>query len=232
MKFGIVIFPGSNCDHDCHHVITNVLGEEAIFLWHKETYLQGVDCVVLPGGFSYGDYLRSGAMAACAPIMKSVRDYAASGGLVFGICNGFQILQEARLLPGALMRNKSLSFICKDLFVRVENNETPFTFSNRRNEVLKIPIAHMDGSFFLEPRGLEKLKQNNQIILRYATASGDLDDDANPNGSVESIAGICNETKNVFGLMPHPERCSEEMLGNRDGFKIWESLLQWNKQHR
>ncbi len=225
MKFGIIVFPASNCDHDCHHVCTEVMGHQAEFLWHKQTDLGNADCLILPGGFSYGDYLRSGAMAACSPIMDSVRKFADDGGLVIGICNGFQILQEAGLLPGGLMRNNSLEFICRDVFVRVERNDTPFTRTCRAGEVLRIPIAHMDGNFFIDRKALDKLESRGQILFRYCDASGDVGDDSNPNGSVGAVAGVTNERGNVMGLMPHPERCSESILGNRDGRKLFESIV-------
>ncbi|MFA5811496.1 MAG: phosphoribosylformylglycinamidine synthase subunit PurQ [bacterium] len=227
MKFGIVVFPGSNCDHDCLHVVTDVLGHEGFFLWHKERGLRGADCLILPGGFSYGDYLRSGAMAACSPIMDSVKAFAAKGGLVIGICNGFQILQEARLLPGVLMRNQTLKFICRDVFVRVERNDTPFTSAIRQNEVLRIPIAHMDGNFFTDKKQLDRLNEDRRILFRYCDEDGRIDEDSNPNGSMEAVAGVLNEKGNVCGLMPHPERCSESLLRNRDGIKIFESIVTW-----
>ncbi len=227
MKFGIIVFPGSNCDHDCHHVVGEVLGQDAFFLWHKDSDLKGADCVILPGGFSYGDYLRSGAMAARSPIMESVREFASKGGLVIGICNGFQILQEARLLPGALIRNDSLKFICKDVRVRVERTDTPFTCACGLGEVLTIPIAHMDGNFFMEKKQVAKLKDNNQMVFRYCGPEGRPTEEYNPNGSVEAVAGIINEKGNVCGMMPHPERCSESILGNRDGVKILESVVKW-----
>ena len=226
MKFGIIVFPGSNCDHDCYHVITEVLGQEAAFLWHKDTRLDGFDCLILPGGFSYGDYLRSGAMAACSPIMDAVRTFAERGGYVIGICNGFQILQEAGLLPGVLMRNKTLKFICRDVFVRVENTTTPFTVACTPGQVLRIPIAHMDGNFFADSKDMTKLAKRKQWLFRYCTADGDVDDDMNPNGSLEAVAGLINERGNVCGMMPHPERCSEGILGNRDGLKVFESIVK------
>lgn len=225
MKFGIVVFPGSNCDHDCHHVITHVLGHEAFFLWHTDTDLQGADALILPGGFSHGDYLRAGAMAASSPIMESVKAYAKQGGLVIGLCNGFQILQQARLLPGALMHNRSLKFICRNVFLRVDNERTPFTNLCRKGEVLRMPIAHMEGSFFLEPRLVTKLVADQRVLFRYCSADGELNDDVNPNGSFEAVAGIINEKGNVCGMMPHPERCSELLLGNRDGLKIFSSMI-------
>jgi len=232
MKFGIIVFPGSNCDHDCHHVVTHVLGQEAQFLWHKERDLRGSDCVILPGGFSYGDYLRSGAMAACSPIMDTVKEFAAAGGLVIGICNGFQILQETRLLPGALMRNDNLKFICRDVCVRVENTNTPFTCACRPGEVLRIPIAHMDGNFFTDKREIARLTKQHQLVMRYCDAEGNVSDNDNPNGSMEAVAGVVNEKGNVLGMMPHPERCSEDELGNTDGIKIFKSIVQWASARR
>jgi phosphoribosylformylglycinamidine synthase subunit PurQ / glutaminase len=228
MKFGIIVFPGSNCDHDCFHVVTSVLGHEAVFLWHKERDLQGSDVLVLPGGFSYGDYLRSGAMAACSPIMESVRAFAEAGGVVIGICNGFQILQEARLLPGALMRNDSLKFVCRDVFVRVERTDNPFTCACSHGEVLRMPVAHMDGNFFIDRKQLSRLEKAGQILLRYCDEEGHEAEVANPNGSMGAVAGLLNEAGNVMGLMPHPERCSESLLGNRDGMKIFESIAAWS----
>ena len=227
MKFGVIVFPGSNCDHDCYHVIDKVLGHEVFFLWHKETDLRGADCIILPGGFSYGDYLRSGAMAARSPIMESVREFAKKGGLVIGICNGFQILQEARLLPGALIRNDSLKFVCKDVRVRVERTDTPFTCGMTTGEVLTIPIAHMDGNFFADKKYFSKLADSRQLLFRYCDADGTVTDEYNPNGSLEAVAGIVNDKGNVCGMMPHPERCSESILGNRDGVRVFESIVQW-----
>lgn len=225
MKFGIIVFPGSNCDHDCHHVVTDALKQEAVFLWHKDKDLKGADCLILPGGFSYGDYLRSGAMAACSPIMGPVKEFAERGGLVIGICNGFQILQEARLLPGALIRNKTLKFICRDVHVRVERTDTPFTRRLKKGQVLKIPIAHMDGNFFMEEGELKNLNKSKRVLFRYCDENGKLAEGANPNGSDDFIAGVMNERGNVMGLMPHPERCSERLLGNEDGLKIFESII-------
>ena len=227
MKFGIVVFPGSNCDHDCMHVVTKVLRQEGEFLWHKDTDLKGADCLVMPGGFSYGDYLRSGAMAACSPIMEPVKRFAEGGGLVIGICNGFQILQEARLLPGALMRNATLKFICRDIHVRVERTDTPFTCACREGEVLRIPIAHMDGNFVMPDADHEKLEKGRQVLFRYCDRDGKLVKDRNPNGSERFIAGVISGRGNVCGLMPHPERASEEVLGNREGVKILESIVKW-----
>jgi phosphoribosylformylglycinamidine synthase I len=232
MKFGIIVFPGSNCDHDCLHVVTQVLGHEAFFLWHKDRDLNGAHCLILPGGFSFGDYLRSGAMAARSPIMDSVREFASKGGLVFGICNGFQILQEARLLPGALIRNDSLKFVCRDVYLRVGRTDTPFTCACTPGEVLRIPIAHMDGNFFADKKYVSKLKRSGQLLFRYCDEEGNITDEYNPNGSVEAIAGLIDERGNVCGMMPHPERCSESMLGNRDGFRIFESIVAWAAKKR
>lgn len=226
MKFGIVVFPGSNCDHDCYHVTKHVLGHDAKFLWHKQNSLGDIDALILPGGFSYGDYLRSGAMAACSPIIEAVKVFAQNDGPVIGICNGFQILQEAGLLPGALMRNKTLKFICKDVNVRVETDDSMFSNSCSTGEVLRIPIAHMDGNFFADKTTFNRLKKNGQILFRYCDREGNLSADSNPNGSLEAIAGISNEAGNVCGMMPHPERCSEGLLGNRDGLKIFQSIIK------
>jgi phosphoribosylformylglycinamidine synthase len=230
MKFGIIVFPGSNCDHDCYHVTKHVLGHDSAFLWHKDTDLDGADCLVLPGGFSYGDYLRSGAMAACSPVMESVKKFADGGGLVIGICNGFQILQEAGLLPGSLMRNDTLKFICRDVFVRVEHTDSPFTNAAGMGAVLRIPIAHHDGNFFADAKTLARLENNKQVLMRYCSEEGTVDGDGNPNGSVQSIAGVTNEKGNVFGMMPHPERCSEAILGNRDGVAVFESIVEAVKE--
>jgi phosphoribosylformylglycinamidine synthase I len=225
MKFSVTVFPGSNCDHDCEHVLKDVLGADVEMVWHKETDLINPDCVVVPGGFSYGDYLRTGAIARFSPVMKSVADFASAGGLVIGICNGFQILCEAGLLPGALIRNKSLQFICRNVHIRVEETDTPFTNTCRKGQVLKIPIAHGEGNYFIDPDGLEKLRKNRQVIVRYCDEKGTMGAEANPNGSLDDIAGICNEKRNVFGLMPHPERCSEDELGCHDGLFIFKSIL-------
>jgi len=227
MKFGIIVFPGSNCDDDCRHVLADVLGHEAFFIWHKSTDLNGANCLILPGGFSYGDYLRSGAMAAQSPVMKSVKKFEKEGGLIFGICNGFQILQEARLLPGALIRNSTLKFICRDVFVRVEQTQSPFTMACRNGQVMRIPIAHMDGNFYMEKKSLMKITDENQVLFRYCDPDGNLGKEFNPNGSMEFVAGVTNENGNVCGMMPHPERCSESILGNRDGMKIFESIISW-----
>lgn len=226
MKFGIVQFPGSNCDQDVFHVLANVFGQPTRYIWHKDRTLGDVDCVVLPGGFSYGDYLRTGAIARFSPAMKAVADHARSGGLVIGICNGFQILCEAHLLPGALIRNKNLKFICEHVYLRVETTNSPFTNACQRGQVLRIPIAHGEGCYFAEPHVVEQLRRHDRILLRYCTKDGRVTAAANPNGSVHNIAGICNEERNVFGLMPHPERASEAILGSEDGRYIFESILR------
>lgn len=219
MKFGVVQFLGSNCDRDCLYVLQKILKQEAKLIWHEATDLSGLDGVVLPGGFSYGDYLRTGAMAARSPVMKAVSAFADRGGLVLGICNGFQILCEAGLLSGALMRNKSLEFVCENCELSVERNDTRFTSGYQRGEKIKMPIAHMEGHYYIDDAGLKRLEKNRQIVLRYTN---------NPNGSVANIAGILNEKGNVLGLMPHPERACEEILGGVDGLKLWKSLLSNN----
>lgn len=225
MNFGVIVFPGSNCDHDCVHVISSVLGQKATPVWHKETSLTGLDAIILPGGFSYGDYLRTGAIARFSPVMGAVKTFASEGGMVLGICNGFQILLEAELLPGAMLRNQSLSFICKDVHIKVENAATPFTGCCESGQVLKIPIAHADGNYYTDPVTLAALQANAQIIFRYCTPDGKVTPESNPNGSLDNIAGIRNAEGNVLGLMPHPERCAEDMLGNDDGRVIFLSML-------
>ncbi len=225
MKFGVVVFPGSNCDYDCYHVLKHVMGKDTEFVWHKESDVSKYDCIVLPGGFSYGDYLRTGAIARFSPVMDSVVKHAGKGKLVIGICNGFQILTEAGLLPGALLRNDSLKFICKFVHVRVENTDTPFTRKISKGEVLRIPIAHGEGNYYADEKTLSELKKNNQILVRYSDLKGNVSQEANPNGSRDNIAGICNLKRNVFGLMPHPERASEKELGSVDGIKIFESII-------
>ena len=226
MKFGIVVLPGSNCDHDCYHAVKHVMGQEAEYIWHKTTELKGFDCIVFPGGFSYGDYLRTGAIAKFSPVLREIKKFADRGGLVLGICNGFQILCEAGLLPGVLMRNSGLKFICKDVVLRVENVNTPFTTLYEEGSLLDIPVAHADGNYFADPETLRSMSGNGQIILRYSTRDGDISADANPNGSVGNIAGITNKEKNVFGLMPHPERVMEAELGGVDGLLLFESIIK------
>ncbi len=217
MRFGIVLLPGSNCDHDAEHVVRNVLGAQAEILWHKETDLRGADCIIIPGGFAYGDYLRAGALAKFAPIMEPIKRHAAAGGLVFGICNGFQVLTEVGLLPGVLMRNHHLRFLGRDVLLRVEETDTPFTGELTKGEILRAPIAHGEGNYFADEATLDELERNRQVIFRY---EGD-----NPNGSARRIAGICNRERNVLGMMPHPERCSEALLGNVDGLGIFRSIV-------
>jgi len=226
MKFGIVVFPGSNCDHDAYHATRHVLGQDAEYLWHKDTDLKGADVLILPGGFSYGDYLRTGAIARFSPIMPAVQAFAAKGGPVLGICNGFQILLEAGLIPGAMLRNRTVKFVCAHVHIRVEQTDTPFTNSARKGQVLRIPIAHGEGNYFAAPEVLAKLEANRQVIFRYTTAQGDVTDEANLNGSIAGIAGLCNEARNVVGMMPHPERASESALGSADGRVILESAVQ------
>ncbi len=225
MKVGVVVFPGSNCDHDLYHVLKEGLHLDTIFLWHKEHDLQGCDAVFLPGGFSYGDYLRCGAIARFSPIMKEVEQFAKKGGPVLGICNGFQILTESHLLPGVLLRNNSLQFVCKNTSIRVESNQTPFTKKISPSHILSMPVAHGDGNYFIEEEGLKRLEGEGQVVFRYVDSSGKPSEAANPNGSVKNIAGICNAAKNVVGLMPHPERTSEGLLGTVEGKIIFESLL-------
>ena len=224
-RIGILVFPGSNCDRDCHHAVKEIMGAEAEFVWHKETTLPQLDAVIIPGGFSYGDYLRTGAIARFSPVMAAVTRFAENGGLVLGICNGFQILLEAGLLPGAMLRNRSLSFICRDIQVRVESTATPFTGRCRPGQVLTLPIAHADGNYYTDSTTLSALKAGNQIVFRYCTPAGEVTPEANPNGSLDSIAGITSAAGNVLGLMPHPERSAEALLGNEDGRLILLSLL-------
>lgn len=225
MKFGVVVFPGSNCDHDTDHAVGSVLRQPVELLWHGSTDLAGCDAIILPGGFAFGDYLRTGAIARFSPIMGSLQRFANQGGLVIGICNGFQILLEAGLLPGAMLRNRQLRFLCRYVHLRVETERTPFTSAAHRGQVLKIPIAHMEGSYFCDQDTLSGLEQNDQVVLRYTTAAGELDPSANPNGSLAAIAGICNRQRNVFGMMPHPERAVEASLGSEDGLVIFRSMI-------
>lgn len=227
MKFGVIIFPGSNCDYDAYMAIKTVIKQDVEFLWHQDTSLHDCDCVILPGGFSYGDYLRTGAIARFSSIMKKVVEFANDGGLVVGICNGFQILLEAGLLPGAMLRNTSLRFICKFVHIRTEDENTPFTNLCKKGQVLKIPIAHTDGNYFIPEDGFKALTENNQIIFRYCDERGNVTSDANPNGSLENIAGICNVARNVLGMMPHPERASESILGSDDGKYVFESIVNF-----
>lgn len=224
MKFGVIVFPGSNCDHDAYHVLSKHVGQPVDFVWHKDTNLSGFDAVVVPGGFSYGDYLRAGALARFSPIMRSVIDFATAGKFVFGICNGFQILCEAGLLPGALVPNRDLHFVCQHTNLRVETDQTPFTRELQKNAVLSIPIAHAQGNYVCDQATLRQLEEEDRIVFRYCNESGEVTDAANPNGSVSNIAGICNATRNVLGMMPHPERACEGLLGSNDGQDIFRSL--------
>jgi phosphoribosylformylglycinamidine synthase subunit PurQ / glutaminase len=226
MKFGVVVFPGSNCDHDAFHAIGHVLHKSVQFIWHQSEDLQGCDAVVLPGGFAYGDYLRTGAIARFSPVMKAVEKFANSGGLVLGICNGFQILLEAGLLPGAMMRNAGLRFICRPVHIRVEETDTPFTAAAKKGQVLTIPIAHGDGNYTCDGATLAELEQNRQILFRYTSGDGTDDHAGNPNGSLRNIAGICNRARNVAALMPHPERAVEAALDSQDGVVIFRSMVE------
>jgi phosphoribosylformylglycinamidine synthase subunit PurQ / glutaminase len=225
MKFGVLVFPGSNCDHDAFWTLQHVAHQPATMLWHESHDLENCDAIIVPGGFSFGDYLRTGAIAKFSPIMESVKKFAASGGLVLGICNGFQILCESGLLPGALTRNVGLKYVCKPVHVRVESTDTPFTHGCAQGEVLTIPIGHMDGNFFCDDATLKELQTGNRVIFRYTSPYGKITSDSNPNGSLDDIAGICSEGRNVLGMMPHPERASEPELGGTEGFKIFESLV-------
>ncbi|MEP6708222.1 MAG: phosphoribosylformylglycinamidine synthase subunit PurQ [Pyrinomonadaceae bacterium] len=224
MKFGVIVFPGSNCDHDAYHVISKHVGQPVDFIWHRDTDLSSYDAVIIPGGFSYGDYLRAGALARFSPVMTSVQQFAAQGGFVLGVCNGFQILCEAGLLPGALIRNRDLHFICDHVHVRVESSDTPFTNELTAGRVLHIPIAHAEGNYVCDDATLAELKREDRVIFRYCDERGEATDAANPNGSRDNIAGICNRARNVLGLMPHPERACEDLLGSSDGRDIFRSL--------
>ncbi|WP_456384180.1 phosphoribosylformylglycinamidine synthase subunit PurQ [Persephonella sp.] len=226
MRFGVAVYPGSNCDYDTYRVLRDVLNQEVQLIDYRTEKLDGFDCVVLPGGFSFGDYLRPGTLAAHTPLTGAVKEFAEKGGLVIGICNGFQILTEAHLLPGALMPNVHGKFVCKHQYLRVENSDTPFTNQCEEGQILKIPIAHHDGNYFVDEETLRKMEDNGQIILRYCDEFGNITDDSNPNGSIKNIAGITNESKNVFGLMPHPERAAESILGTEDGLYILRSILE------
>ncbi|MBK7871231.1 MAG: phosphoribosylformylglycinamidine synthase subunit PurQ [Saprospiraceae bacterium] len=229
MKFGVVVFPGSNCDDDILHVLGNVMQQETVRLWHKDENIgdfETSDCIVLPGGFSYGDYLRAGAIARFSPIMNSVIEFAKAGGCVWGICNGFQILCEAGLLPGVLLRNGHQKFVCKNIYLKVQTNNSPITATIHPDKALKIPIAHADGRYYADDATLQDLQKNDQILFKYCDPFGKITEEANPNGALLNIAGICNKRRNVFGMMPHPERASEKELGNTDGRALFESLLQ------
>ncbi|HXF49312.1 MAG TPA: phosphoribosylformylglycinamidine synthase subunit PurQ [Verrucomicrobiae bacterium] len=225
MKFGVVTFPGSNCDYDCYHVVADVLKQPVVYLWHKDHYLNNCDVIILPGGFSYGDYLRTGAIARFSPIMREVADFAMRGGIVIGICNGFQILCEAGLLPGALLRNRSLRFVHRPVYLRVEKNDTAFTNVYQKGQVLKMPTAHGDGCYYNTPEEIKKLEAGGQILFRYCDREGKVTEEANPNGSLSNIAGIVNSAGNVMGLMPHPDRAAEGILGSADGAGVFFSMV-------
>jgi phosphoribosylformylglycinamidine synthase I len=230
MKFGVVVFPGSNCDYDTLHTVRDVFEQDAEFLWHKDHDLRGADCIILPGGFSYGDYLRSGAIASFSPLMQEVREFALNGGLVLGICNGFQVLLELGLLPGAMLRNTNLKFLCQHVHLRVENAQTPFTRAGKEGQVLRIPIAHFDGNYFTDDAGQLEIERNRQAVLRYCDAQGRLSEESNVNGSLDHIAGLINTHGNVMGMMPHPERASESLLGSEDGRVIFRSIIEYIKE--
>ncbi|RUM48779.1 MAG: phosphoribosylformylglycinamidine synthase I [Hydrogenothermus sp.] len=225
MKFGVAVYPGSNCDYDTYRVVRDVLKEDVEFIDYRETSIKGFDCIILPGGFSFGDYLRPGTLASHTPLTNAVKEFADKGGLVIGICNGFQILTEAHLLPGVLMPNSHGKFVCKHQYIRVENNETPFTNQCEKGQVLKIPIAHHDGNYFVDKDTLKEMEDNGQIVVRYCDKDGNITEEANPNGSILNIAGVCNKNKNVFGLMPHPERAAESILKTDDGLYILKSIV-------
>jgi len=225
MRFGVIVFPGSNCDHDSYNAAITATGQQATLLWHESHDLGNCDAIIVPGGFAYGDYLRTGAIARFAPIMSEVVKFANSGGLVLGICNGFQILCEAGLLPGALMRNAGLKYVCKFVHLRIETSDTPFTNACREGEVLRIPIGHMEGNYFCDPETLAALNRQRRVVFRYSTPDGQITAEANPNGALENIAGICSEGRNVLGMMPHPDRCSDPLLGSVDGARIFASMV-------
>lgn len=225
MKFGVLVFPGSNCDHDAFYVLKEVARQPATFLWHESEDLENCDAIVVPGGFAYGDYLRAGAIARFSPVMQAVGRFAAKGGLVLGICNGFQILCESGLLPGALIRNRGLKYICKQVHLRTETTDSPFTRTLKRGQVLKIPIGHMEGNYFCPPETLADLKRSNRVAFRYVSEGGEASDEANPNGSLDNIAGVLSENRNVLGMMPHPDRSSESILGSSEGLLLFESMV-------
>ena len=225
-KVGVIVFPGSNCDHDAYHALKHVMNAEVKFLWHKETDVSGLDMIIVPGGFSYGDYLRSGAIARFSPIMQALIRYAQTGGPVMGICNGFQILLEAGLIPGAMRHNEQLKFICKDVHIRVESTQSIYTSSLQKDQLLTIPVSHGEGNYYIDNDGLKELQDNDQVLFRYVNAQGETTPEANINGSIDHIAGITNKHKNVLGMMPHPERAMERLLGKEDGKHIFESILQ------
>jgi len=226
MTFGVVVFPGSNCDHDAYHAVKHVLGHDARFIWHKDDGVGDVDAVILPGGFSYGDYLRSGAIARFSPVMSSVVEFAGRGGALLGVCNGFQVLCESGLLPGTLLRNRSLRFVCRPVNIRVERSDTLFTNQCSRHQILNVPVAHGEGNYYADDETLDQIENNNQVVFRYCDAGGGIDDSANPNGSKRNIAGIINERGNVLGMMPHPERHVESSLGGTDGLFVLRSIAE------
>jgi phosphoribosylformylglycinamidine synthase I len=226
MKFGVLIFPGSNCDHDTYHMVGKVLHQPVRFIWHQCSDLGDCDAIIVPGGFSYGDYLRTGAIARFSPVMEAVKKFAAAGGLVIGICNGFQILLESGLLPGAMLKNEGLKYVCRHVHIRVESSQTPFTTCARKGDVLNIPIGHMEGNYFVDDATLRAMEINQQVVFRYCTSDGRITAGSNPNGSVSNIAGICNGPRNVLGMMPHPERASEALLGSEDGLIIFQSMVR------
>jgi phosphoribosylformylglycinamidine synthase I len=225
MKFGVVVIPGCYCDHDCYYAVQSVTGKPVEFIWHEQTSVEGFDAIILPGGFAYGDYLRTGALAKFSPVMGAIRDFAAKGGLVFGICNGFQILTEAGLLPGALMRNVGMKYVCRFLHIRTETTDTPFTNALTKGQVLYIPIGHGDGNYYADAETLKRIEDNGQVVFRYVDANGQVTPEANPNGSQNNIAGIVNERRNVLGMMPHPDRSYDAILGSADGKLILESMV-------
>jgi len=230
LRFGVVVFPGSNCDQDTYYVCKDLLAQECFYLWHKDHDLKNADCVILPGGFSYGDYLRSGAIAKFSPLMQELQYFAHKGGLVLGICNGFQVLLELGLLPGAMLRNKNLKFLCEHVHIKIENPQTPFTNRANKGQLCKIPIAHFDGNYYAPPDTLETIKRDGQIVFRYADAEGRITEEANVNGSIANIAGLSSKNRNVLGMMPHPERASESLLGSKDGRVIFESIIHHFRQ--
>jgi phosphoribosylformylglycinamidine synthase len=230
MKFGVVIFPGSNCDHDAYHVVSKVIGQPVDFIWHKDEEIDRYDAIILPGGFSYGDYLRTGAIARFSPVMKAVKDFARDGGIVLGICNGFQILCEAGLLPGALLRNRSLKYVCEHVNIRVERTDSPFTNEYRQGQALSVPIAHGEGNYFCDPGTMAELESQGRVLFRYCDAGGAITDESNPNGSLNNIAGITNREGNVLGMMPHPERAAESALGSSDGRALFLSIAESLRQ--
>lgn len=227
MNFGVVVFPGSNCDQDCLYVIKDILNQPVEYIWHRDMKLESFDCIVLPGGFSYGDYLRTGAIARFSPIIKEIPEFIRQGKAVIGICNGFQILLEAGLLPGAMLRNRNIHFICRYVYIRVENSETPFTNLCRNGQILRMPIAHNEGNYNIDDKGLQELNENRQVVFRYCNSEGEITDESNPNGTLDNIAGIMNKEGNLLGIMPHPERSSESLLGSEDGLFIFKSIVRW-----